>query len=281
MFSQRILPLFRRANQLPAVIRRNCQSFKCSEFKTDSEYFKQIQINQDLIDRLVENDKHRKSRGDIKVLQSLFQAYSNETNDTTKNELRTKLTDIIKNFPNETHPTVLGYGIDAGQIEIYSHGDLFENPNPKAMTFDELTKMSNTMRMDGLGNFTGRHSYYLMNSVAELEQALIRYTVDILLGEGFELMSVPDILPDTVIEGCGMDTKSDRHQVRELRRPTHIFKNFGLLYEFSSAGISSEAFGFMLVGYLGNGIGRIFQWENIRCIHTPEESDGCESVFPG
>lgn len=231
MFSQRILPVFQRINYSNGIARRYCQSFKPSEFKTDSVYFNQLQINQSLIERLVANDKHRKSRGNIKVLQTLFEAYSNESNATTKNELKTKLIDEIKNFPNETHPAVLGYGTDAGPIELYSHGDLFESPNPKAMTFDELTKMSNTLRMDGLGNFTGGHSYYLMNSVAELEQALIRYTVDILLDEGFELMSVPDILPDTVIEGCGMNTKGDRHQVNfqstfcYKRRQFFLFQN--------------------------------------------------------
>lgn len=231
MLGQRILPLFRRITSIPSVTRRNCQSFKPSEFKTDSEYFNQLQINRNLINRLVENDKHRKSRGNIKVLQSLFEAYSNEANDTTKNELKTKLIDEIKCFPNETHPTVLGYGTDAGPIELYSHGDLFENPNPKALTFDELAKMSNTLRMGDLGNFTGGHSYYLMHSLAELEKALIRYTVDILLGEGFELMSVPDILPDSVIEGCGMDTKSDRHQVSDRHR-FHEPLNFVLKLEF-------------------------------------------------
>lgn len=213
MLIQRLLPLFRQTSNFFRVARRNCQSFKPNEFKTDSEYFNQLQINQKLIDRLAETDKYRKSRGSITVVRSLFEAHNNATDQLKRDELRTQLIDEIKRFPNDTHPTVLGYGTGAGPIELYTHGDIFENPNPKAMTFDELTYMSNTVRMDHLGALHGSNSYYFLNSVAEMEQALIRYTVDVLLKEGFELMTVPDILPETVIEACGMDTKGDRHQV--------------------------------------------------------------------
>lgn len=50
------------------------------------------------------------------------------------------------------------------------------------------------------------------------EQALIRYTVNFLTKEKFNLISVPDILPAEVIDGCGMRTCSDeKTQVYRLR----------------------------------------------------------------
>lgn len=49
--------------------------------------------------------------------------------------------------------------------------------------------------------------------MADLEQALIRYTTDILFKEGFELISVPDILPAELIEGCGMQVNGNPTQV--------------------------------------------------------------------
>lgn len=52
--------------------------------------------------------------------------------------------------------------------------------------------------------------------MAELEQALIRYTTDVLLKEGFELISVPDILPAELIEGCGMQVNEKTTQVNLL-----------------------------------------------------------------
>lgn len=213
MFGQRLLSSFRRFSRSSCVFQRQNHTFKASQFDTNSEYFDQLQINRTTIDQLIAVDKLRKSNGNIIALQTLFDAYSSETNDSKKKNLRVELIDEIKRFSNDTHPTVSDYDAKAGPIEVYTYGDLHKNPNSKALTFDELTEMSNTCRMHDLGNFTGPNSYYLMDSLADLEQALIQYTVDSLLDEGFELMSVPDILPDAVIDGCGMQTKGDKHQV--------------------------------------------------------------------
>lgn len=45
------------------------------------------------------------------------------------------------------------------------------------------------------------------------EQALIRYTTDYLFEHNFELISVPDLLPAEVIEGCGMAPVAENNQV--------------------------------------------------------------------
>lgn len=52
-----------------------------------------------------------------------------------------------------------------------------------------------------------------MGEMAELEQALVNYFVSKLLRNGFELISVPDILPKDLIESCGMSTSGERDQV--------------------------------------------------------------------
>lgn len=48
------------------------------------------------------------------------------------------------------------------------------------------------------------------------EHALVKYTIDRLTAAKFELISVPDILPATVIEGCGFSTHGERNQVYKL-----------------------------------------------------------------
>lgn len=53
-----------------------------------------------------------------------------------------------------------------------------------------------------------------MDSLAYLEHALVKYTIKLLKENDFEFVSVPDILPATIIEGCGMSTKGDRNQVK-------------------------------------------------------------------
>lgn len=52
-----------------------------------------------------------------------------------------------------------------------------------------------------------------MNDLAEMEEALVQYTIDKLEANGFELVSVPELLPPEVIEGCGMKTTGKRHQI--------------------------------------------------------------------
>ncbi|XP_047029666.1 serine--tRNA ligase, mitochondrial-like [Helicoverpa zea] len=60
----------------------------------------------------------------------------------------------------------------------------------------------------------------LPGELAELEEALIKYTVGKLLQEKFQLVSVPDILPSQVLESCGMTINSDRTQIYSLD-PVH------------------------------------------------------------
>ena len=69
------------------------------------------------------------------------------------------------------------------------------------------------LRTENLGNLTGHRSYYFVDALALLEQALVQYTVDRLTREGFLLYSVPDLLRRDLIEGCGMDTRGERAQV--------------------------------------------------------------------
>lgn len=71
------------------------------------------------------------------------------------------------------------------------------------------------MRSDNQQNLTGPQLYYLIKEIAELEQALIYFTVDALEKKGFTLYSVPDLLHSRLIESCGMDTKSERTQVKD------------------------------------------------------------------
>lgn len=191
-------------------------SINRKQFNVKSDFFENFNVDKTVINELEQLNTIRKSQGSIEILRHLFKNYENETDHSKKIDLRTKLVNEIKKFPNHTHPTVEKYGAESDPIELYCYGDLHTNPIPNGKTYEELCTLSNTMRMSQLGNFTGSRSYYFMHSVAELEQALIRYTTDILFKEGFELISVPDILPAELIKGCGMSTDGHRHQVNHF-----------------------------------------------------------------
>lgn len=56
----------------------------------------------------------------------------------------------------------------------------------------------------------------MRNELADLEKALVNYTLDYLKENGFILVSVPDILHHSIIESCGFPTKGFRNQVYKL-----------------------------------------------------------------
>jgi len=70
--------------------------------------------------------------------------------------------------------------------------------------------------MNNLGFCSGDRTYYLTGVLAELEQALIQWTVDVLVDKGYNLISVPDILHPDIIERCGMNVSGERSQVYQL-----------------------------------------------------------------
>lgn len=196
-----------------SLVQNQFYSTNRKEFNTKSDFYDNHPVDENAIKEIEEISAIRKNRGNIQIVRDLYEKYQNEQNGAKKTELKTKLKNEFKKFPNQTHPTVVSYGIDAQNVELYSYGDLHEKQIPNAKTYEELGLHSITLRLDQLGNFTGNRSYYFMHQLAELEQALIRYTTEILFKEGFELISVPDILPPEIIEGCGMPTIAENHQV--------------------------------------------------------------------
>lgn len=89
----------------------------------------------------------------------------------------------------------------------------------------DIGEVSSTIRQSNLVNVSGlryptwnsfvcnmrsedilllRRTYYLNKDGAELEQALVRYALDILKDRGFHFMSCPNILHGSVFEGCGV-----------------------------------------------------------------------------
>lgn len=211
---RKLIDLGRLSRQLFSA--RELSNFKPRQFSWNSEFYENYVPDERIIDEIEEESKVRKSSGSVQLLRHYYKNFNNENDSEKKKDLRLKFISELKKFPNKTHPTVLSYGTDSDKVELYSFGDLHKNPIPNFKSYDELGKMSNTIRMDSLGNFTGPGSYYFMHSVAELEKALIQYTQDILFKEGFELLVVPDILPAELIEGCGMQVEGHKNQVSPI-----------------------------------------------------------------
>lgn len=117
----------------------------------------------------------------------------------------------IKWLPNKIHPDVLQNTSNEPILleEIGIKPEFSYYP----ATFDSLATRLNLIRTRYLGHMTGEKGYYLKKDLADLENALIRYTLEKLLQHGFTLISVPDMLSEQVFESCGMRTKSKHSQV--------------------------------------------------------------------
>lgn len=163
----------------------------------------------------------RKNKADIQRVQELYkEIYLNDDIHELKSEQGRKMTqDNLLTaglaVPNMCPASVIELGKE--NRTIYEQD--FTKPEFKIRTFEEIARILSGARLKNLGLLSGEKSYYLTGPLAELEQALVQWTVDMLVARGFSLLSVPDILHPDIIEGCGMRVEGERTQVTRAFPP--------------------------------------------------------------
>lgn len=158
-----------------------------------------------------ENIKKRKSRGDINAVLNINEQLNRLGEGAPEAiHLREKLLKEINKLPNILHESIKDLSDNPRLMNTIGVKKEF---NFKPKEFSDLTKNLRIARRDNLSNFTDHRSYFLMGQLADMESALICYTLKNLLSRNFHLLSVPDILPKTIIESCGMHTEGERTQV--------------------------------------------------------------------
>lgn len=155
---------------------------------------------------IMQNIMCRKGVGDIERVLQLHKECSSVVSEETHKDLLLK--EMLK-IPNQTHPDVIKYGETPRVVQVFGDKMPFTF---KHKPFHDIAKSLNLLRND-LSNFTGHRSYFFMGLLAELESALIRLFLKKLHQKGFEIISVPDIVPRSTIESCGMETQGKRSQV--------------------------------------------------------------------
>ncbi|XP_059617419.1 serine--tRNA ligase, mitochondrial [Phlebotomus argentipes] len=176
------------------------------------EYNVSYLLDPENLPEITANISRRKGVGDIRKAHELARRLKDSRDPATEIQLHEELGRI----PNNTHPEVVNYGDEAKVLQMINEKRNFSfKPHP----FATICQKNNLLRMEKLGNFSGHKSYYLMGDLAELEQALLQYTVDRLTNHQFEMINVPDIIPAQMIEGCGFTTTGERNQVYKLSEP--------------------------------------------------------------
>ncbi|XP_014236012.1 serine--tRNA ligase, mitochondrial [Trichogramma pretiosum] len=204
----------RFGRQLSKFIQARCYSQELLEKKSPlnvsgevnlpvPEYDVQFICNPSNRDLIANNISKRNSHGNIDRVLEL-----------SKTPESSEFLKEIDKIPNLTDPNVLQHETEF--FVINQHGDP-PKFNFKPQEFSNLASKLKLMRTDNLGPVTGSRSYILIGDLAELEQALINYTVQELCKLNFQLVSVPDILPSQVIERCGLISDGERKLVYKLQ----------------------------------------------------------------
>lgn len=192
------------------VIRaKRCRLYSAVSFPDiDVDYY----CNEKNSEEIKQNITRRKGIGDLQKVLEMYNVYKQTSvTDSKYDVMKNLLYKELGNLPNKTHPSVRDYKEEPRLVHELNDKRDFGSHTP--LEFSEITRRLNLMRTDKLGQTCGHKSYYFLAELAELEEALIKYSVSALLSKGFELVSVPDILPSNVLESCGMTVNSDRTQV--------------------------------------------------------------------
>ena len=159
-------------------------------------------------DSIEENILHRKGVGDIRRLRRLVASAPTEplnASPASSASLSPEILNEALRIPNATHPDVpIGDETQSRVVAEFNRKPRFDAFAPK--THMEIGALLKGLRTDGVGATTGKKSYYLMNDVATLERALVKYALAALRRANFRVISVPDILHADVIRRCGFET---------------------------------------------------------------------------
>ncbi|KAJ2949114.1 hypothetical protein O0L34_g6053 [Tuta absoluta] len=188
---------------------RLCSSVSIPDI--DVDYY----CNTENVLEIKENIARRKGVGDISRVLEMYNIFKQTPpSDNHYKAIREDLYQALGNLPNKTHPSVKEYQDEP--VILHELNDKRDFGKHTPLEFSEITRRLNLMRTDKLGQTCGHKSYYFLGELAELEEALIKYTVSALLKKNFQFVSVPDILPSNVLQSCGMTVNSDRTQIYSL-----------------------------------------------------------------
>ena len=167
-------------------------------------------ILQNLVDRLVV-----KNEGEATEMLDNLNTLRIQAQKSPSSETRKKLQNAALEFPNFSHPSITD--LKDPRVVFDNCQDLDQSNLDKIRSFEEISKVLNGSRTSDTGQTSTEKSYYLLGPLAELEQALIHFTVNHLITRaGFQLVSVPDLLNPQILEACGLKTTGEITNVFKL-----------------------------------------------------------------
>lgn len=139
-----------------------------------------------------------------------------------KPELKKLFLNELNKIPNQIDPIVLSYGTEPKILKEYGHKPEFDF---KPQEFSTLVTKLKALKGNILKPLIGQRGYLFLGDLAELEEALIYYTIKKLMKYDFKLVSVPDIIPTEIIKRCGLILNDKRDLVYNL---SPLYGNYSL-----------------------------------------------------
>ena len=122
---------------------------------------------------------------------------------------------ILRAIPNLTHPAAPVGGEDAA-VEIRRGATPVPTFPFPARDHVDLGAALDLFDFEAGATVAGHGFYFLKNDAVLLELALQRYAVELLMQEGFTVMTTPDLARDTILEGTGFMPRGPETQIYSI-----------------------------------------------------------------
>ncbi len=122
---------------------------------------------------------------------------------------------ILRAIPNLTHPAAPLGGEDAA-VEIRRGATPLPTFGFKPLDHVDLGEKLKLFDFEAGAKVAGHGFYFLTNDAVLLELALQRYAVELLMREGFTVMTTPDLARDTILEGTGFMPRGPETQIYSI-----------------------------------------------------------------
>ncbi|EFO27750.2 seryl-tRNA synthetase [Loa loa] len=174
-------------------------------------------LNEKNLDLIKENIRCRKGIGDIDAVHRLWkqiQDYSGKPKQSEQEyqSLWDKLYKEAMLIPNLCHPSVAkGNFLNAHVIRFFGEKRKDDNLETAETIAKAWKALYNPL------NACGERSYAFIGPLADMELALLDYVSSVLEQKGFLPIVVPDIVHESIPEGCGLQQRSEKDILYRLR----------------------------------------------------------------
>ena len=123
---------------------------------------------------------------------------------------------LLRLIPNMSHPAAPVGVDDKANLELFRGKTPLPQFDFPPLDHVQLGEKLGLVDFEGGARVAGHGFYFLKNEAVLLELALVRYALEILLGEGFTPTTTPDLARNEVLEGVGFIPRGPETQIYSI-----------------------------------------------------------------